>query len=105
MDEKRVLLALAGLVDFLGRLEVGQASLQTAQESLRVDLLARIDRLESALADIRYDISGNLGAVEGFRRVQDNTRVEVRLLGEQLANVLKKVQRLETRVREITGEP
>jgi len=112
MDDERVLIALAGLADRLGRLETGQSAvdarldrMETSTTTLRVDLMARMDRLENSLTDIRNDIVVNLGGVDAVKRVHDNTREELRLMGDQMSMLFKKIQRLETRVREITGDP
>jgi len=133
MDDERVLMALIQLDDRLGglegrlaRLETGQNTLEggqasmrdaqartdarldrieASQTSLRVDLMARIDRLENGLTDIRNDIVVNFGAVDAVKRANDNTREEMRLMGEQMTMMFRKIQRLETRVREITGDP
>jgi uncharacterized protein (UPF0335 family) len=140
MDDERVLIALAGLADRLGRLETGQTGvgarlegmdgrlegmegrlegmegrlgrmdarldrMENSTTTLRVDLMARMDRLENSLTDIRNDIVVNLGGVDAVKRVHDNTREELRLMGDQMSMLFKKIQRLETRVREITGDP
>jgi len=91
----------------LARLEAGQATLQQSVAALatraeltqvrteltqvrteltqvRVDLMARMDRLEDGLTAIRNDIAVNFGAADAVKRANDNTREEVRSLGEMV---------------------
>lgn len=133
MDEDRILTALERIDARLETLEAGQARLEAGQTrtdarlerledgqtradarierldagqtSLRVDLMARMDRLENSLNDIRNDIGVNMGAVDAVKRVHNNTREELRALGDQVSAMFRKLQRLETRVREIAGDP
>lgn len=93
------------IVAALGRLEAGQSSLQAGQTSLRVDLMARMDRLEDGLTAIRNDIAVNFGAADTVRRANDNTREEVRSLADVVSALVRKVRMLETRVRTLTGDP
>ncbi len=44
-------------------------------------------------------------AGDTVKRVRDNIREELRSLGDQVSAMFRKLQRLETRVREITGDP
>jgi hypothetical protein len=98
----------------LSRLEAGQAASQQSVAALatraeltqvRMDLTGRMDRLENALSDIRNDIGVNFGASDAVKRATDNTSDEVRSLSEMMSALVRKVRALETRVREITGEP
>ncbi len=73
--------------------------------SLRVDLMARMDRLENSLTDIRNDIAVNFGTADAVKRANDNTREEVRSLRDIVAALVRKIQTLETKVRDITGAP
>jgi len=52
---------------------------------MRVDLMARMDRLEDGLTAIRNDIAVNFGAADAVKRANDNTREEVRSLGEMVS--------------------
>ncbi len=123
-----ILAALARLEAGQATLQQSQATLQRSQETLqqsvaalatraeltqvraeltqvRVDLMARMDRLGNALADIRDDIAVNFGAVDAVKRLNDNTREEVSALSSLLTDLVRKVRALETRVREIAGDP
>jgi uncharacterized coiled-coil DUF342 family protein len=108
-DEPNTAIIAAG-----SRLEAGQAALQQAVAALatraeltqvRVDLMGRMDRLQNALTDIRNDIGVNFGASDAVKRATDNTRDEVRSLSEMMSALVRKARALETRVREITGDP
>jgi uncharacterized coiled-coil DUF342 family protein len=81
------------------------ARLEASHAALRVDLMARMDRLEDGLTAIRTDIAVNFGAADAAKRANDNTREEVRSLSEMVSALVRKVRALETRVREITGDP
>jgi chromosome segregation ATPase len=72
---------------------------------LRIDLMARLDRLQNAITAIRDDISVNFGTAEAARRANDNTRDELRALTEQVSGMLRQIQRLQTDVRHLKGEP
>lgn len=81
------------------------ARLEAGQTSLRVDLMARMDRLEDGLTAIRDDIAVNFGTSDAVKRAHDNTREEMRSLSEMVSALVRKVRSLETRVREIAGDP
>jgi chromosome segregation ATPase len=104
------------LDDHVGRLGDRVDRLEASQTSLRADFLAelgstrgaimdRIDRLENRVAEIRDDIEVAMGSTEAAQRVNDNTRADLRTLGEQVSVMWKQIKRLESRVRDITGDP
>lgn len=72
---------------------------------LRTDLMARMDRLQDAITAIRDDIAVNLGTADQVRRANDNTRDELRALSEVVTTMLRQIQRLQTDVRELKGDP
>jgi hypothetical protein len=80
------------------------ARLEAGQISLRVDLMARMDRLENRITAVQSDIAVNFGAADTVKRAHDNTREELRGYSEILMEMVRKVRILETRVREITGD-
>jgi chromosome segregation ATPase len=103
---------VASLREEVGRLAADQAALradfarlEAAQTSLRVDCMARMDRLENGLTDIRNDIAVNFGATDAVKRANDNTREELRALGDVVSAMYRQIKALEARVRDITGEP
>jgi chromosome segregation ATPase len=96
---------LTGVQTGLTTLEARQTALEDSQTSLRVDVMARMDRLENRLTEIRDDISVNMGSTRRAHEAADNTRSEVRLLGEQVNVMWRQMKRLEQQVRDITGDP
>jgi chromosome segregation ATPase len=97
-----------GLTDVqtgLTALENRQTALEDSQTKLRVDVMARMDRLENRLTEIRDDIGVNMGSTRRAHEAADNTRSEVRLLGEQVNVMWRQMKRLEQQVRDITGDP
>jgi chromosome segregation ATPase len=98
------------------RLEAGQAQLEAGQSKLRSDfldelgstraaLMGRIDTLQDSLTEIRDDIAVNYGASNAAVRANDNTREQLGLLREQVNVMYQQIKRLESRVRDITGDP
>lgn len=72
---------------------------------LRVDLMGRMDRLQDALTGIRDDIATNYGASDAAQRANENTRAEVRTLGETVSILVRQVRQLDAKVRELRGDP
>jgi hypothetical protein len=64
-----------------------------------------MDRLENTVSGIRDDIPVNVARADRAHAVADSTRDEVRLLGEQVTAMEWQIQRLQTDVRRIKGEP
>lgn len=87
------------------KLESSQEKLQRGQDRLRVDLMERMDRFDNALISIRDDITVNMARADRAHEVADNTRREVQLLGEQVNAMVRQIQRLQTDVRHLKGEP
>jgi uncharacterized phage infection (PIP) family protein YhgE len=84
-------------------LEAGLTSVKASQTSLRVDLMARMDRLENINTAIRDDISVNFGAVDAVRRANDNTRDELRALSDVVSLMHRQINRLQTEVEQLKG--
>ena len=91
--------ALSMVLEALVRLEGNLAKVQDDLTSLRVDVMARLDRHENHLTSIRDDISVAMGGTDHMRRISDTTREDVRGLAEQLGTMWRKVNRLEEAVR------
>ena len=70
----------------------------------RSDIMARMDRLQDAITAIRDDIAVNFGTPDQARRANDNTREDLRTLGDVVAAMQKQIQRLQTEVRGLRGE-
>jgi len=86
-------------------LQKSQTALEESQINLRVDVMGRMDRLENKLTEIRDDISVNMGSTYRAREAVDNTRDELRSLGEQVNIMWRQMKRLEQQVRDISGDP
>ena len=52
---------------------------------------------------MRDDVAVNFGASDAVRRVHDNTREELRGLGETMSLLFRKLNRVEQEIREIEG--
>jgi methyl-accepting chemotaxis protein len=103
---------MAAVLAVLDRLEKGQAATRDDMKNtrddmkkLRSDLMSRMDRLQDGLTAIRDDIAVNFGTVEHVRRANDSTRDELRALGDVVNGMLRQIQRLQTDVRGLKGEP
>ena len=95
----------ARILAALDRLEAGQAKLEAGQVQLRVDLMARIDRVQDTLTTVRDDITVVMGRADQAHRAADNVRDELRALNEVVTGVIRQVRRLQSDVRELRGEP
>ncbi|WP_428489012.1 hypothetical protein [Rhodopila sp.] len=99
------------------KLEAGQAKLEAGQAKLeetairqgddltrlRVDVMARMDRFQDSLTAIRDDISTNYGIADAAQRANDNTRLELRALGDVVSGLVRQIRRLDTDVRSLKG--
>lgn len=88
----------ARILATLERLEAGQAQ-------LRADLMARMDRLQNTVTAIRDDIAVNMDRADQAHRSADNVREELRSLNDAAVGVTRQVQRPQSDVRELRGEP
>jgi chromosome segregation ATPase len=91
---------LTKLEDRQTRLEDRQARLEAGQTSLRVDLM---DRLEDMNTKIRDDIAVNFGTADAVRRANDNTREELRALSDVVSVMHRQINRLQTEVEQLKG--
>ncbi len=89
----------------LTSVESGLTSVQQSQTSLRVDVMARMDRLENKLTEMRDDITVNIGGTWQNREAINSTRGDLHGLGEQVNIMWRQIKRLEQQVRDINGEP
>ncbi len=89
----------------LERLEAGQATLSAGQAQLRVDLMARMDRMQDSLTGIPDDIAVAMGAANNAREKNARIQSDIDYLSEQAVIKERQIQRLQTAVRELKGEP
>jgi hypothetical protein len=66
--------------------------------------MARMDRLENKLTEIRDDIAVNFGATDTVKRANDNTRVGIAVDGGDGLRHVSVVRRLDGRVRHLEGD-
>jgi len=59
------------------------------------------ERVENKLTEIRDDIAVNFGATNAVRLLHDNTREELRVVNEQMSRLYIKLNRMDTRLREL----
>ena len=87
------------------QLEAGQRQLEAGQKQLRIDLMGRMERLGDQIGRIRDDIGVNMGRAERAIEAADHTREELRSLGNEIAAMWRKVNLLESDVRDLRNEP
>lgn len=99
-DDPSIQGLIMGLFD---RLQAIRKDLSEQRDQVRSDLTAarsaimdRIDRAQDTLNAMRDDIGVNSGQAEAVRAAQDNTRTEMRALGDQLAAMERQIRRLQT---------
>ncbi len=68
-------------------LAAGQARLADGQDRLRMDLIARMDRMQDALTEVRDDIAVNMARAIRRTKRPIRTRTDTRLLSEQVATM------------------
>ena len=126
MSDEPIIAILNGINDRVGRVLDGQAesevhqidlerivfalqqeqiSLRTDMTTLRVDLMARMDRLEDQITLIREDITVNIGASDSVRTANEGTKAELRALSGMVFTMTRQIRRLQTQVDELSGKP
>jgi chromosome segregation ATPase len=79
--------------------------LRTDLDRLRVDVMARMDRLQNGITSIRDDITVTTSMANRVHDANEHTREEVRALGDVVSAMQKQISRLQSQVRELRGEP
>lgn len=89
----------------MARLEAGQTKLRVdfldELGKTRADVMGKIAELKGEVSAIRDDIAVDLGSAEAAQRANDNTRAELRTLGEQVQVIWKQLKRAEADIREL----
>ncbi|MGD0106178.1 MAG: hypothetical protein ABSC06_19375 [Rhodopila sp.] len=104
------------ILDVLARVEANQAKFGTEIAALRADFLPelgsrsgaiteKVPELQASVALIRDDLAVKMGGVDAARQANDNKRVDVTQMREQMSIMWKQIKRLEEKVRSVTGEP
>jgi predicted nucleic acid-binding Zn-ribbon protein len=90
--------ALTQILAAVRRLEAGQDDLRAAVTTLRIDVMARLDRHENHLSTIRDDIAVFMGRADQAALVAGNTRDEMRALGQQIGIQQRQISKLIARL-------
>lgn len=85
------------------RLEEQQNRLEEQQKRLRVDLMARMDRLQDALTLHKEEVTTSMGAGERAERIASAMQDVVRQLTEQVTVMVRQIRRLQEDVQELKG--
>ncbi len=72
--------------------------------TLRVDLMARLDRHANALSAIRDDLVVNMHSANRASDVNLATRAEVGEMSKQINAMWRQINTLQTQVRALTGD-
>ena len=89
----------------VGQLEVRVGQLDTGQTRLRTDPMDRMDRLQSALDQVKSDITVKFANTERVDRRAQSAQDEIRLVVEMVTEVTRGMRRLETRVSTLEARP
>ena len=81
----------------LARLEEGQTKMREELTQFRVDVMARFERVEDNLSEIRDDINVNMHRAD---RADDNASHA----RDELRTMWRAIQKLRTRVEELEGK-
>lgn len=99
----------SGTNGVLERLEAGQKSLRAdfldELGKTRAGVMDKIAELKGEVSAIRDDISVDSGAVDMARKVNDNTREDVRQMREHLSVLRRRLLKIEADIRELKGDP
>jgi predicted nucleic acid-binding Zn-ribbon protein len=98
----------SGTNGVLERLEAGQKSLRAdfldELGKTRVELTGKFAEVKGEVSAIRDDIAVNIGSAEAAQRANDNTRADLRALGEQVQIIWKRMITIEADIRELKAD-
>jgi hypothetical protein len=66
--------------------------------------MGKVAELQDGISGMRDDLTVSFGAADSVRRAHNNTREELRDIGESVSALYRKLARLETQVRELKGD-
>jgi hypothetical protein len=81
------------------------ARLEAGQTQLRVDLMARMDRLQHTLDQVKDDIGVNYGTADRTERIAQSASEEGRALALVVRIMQRQIARLETDVEALRSPP
>ena len=90
-----------GQADLEGRLVI----LEKGQTSLRVDLMARMDRISDQITLIKDDMGVTMGASDSVQRTGDATKEELRASSDIVFTTVRQLRQLRERVDELLDRP
>jgi chromosome segregation ATPase len=88
----------------LAAIQEGQQRLMVSLEQLGSDLLSRMDRVDSAIAAIRDDITVTMRLADRAQEAADQTRGELCALGDRVTAMMHQIQDLQDEVRRLKDE-
>jgi hypothetical protein len=88
----------------LTAIQEGQQRLAVSLERLGDDMLSRMDRVDSAVAAIRDDITVTMRLADRAQEAADQTRGELSALGDRVRAMMHQIQDLQSDVRRLKGE-
>jgi hypothetical protein len=88
----------------LAAIQEGQQRLVVSLEQLGNDVLSRMDRVDSAIAAIRDDITVTMRLADRAQEAADQTRGELSALGDRVTAMMRQIQDLQGDVRRLKGD-
>lgn len=87
------------------RLDGKLGQLRGEVDRLRGDVMARMDRLQDGFNALRDNVTVNFGRTERAETTVRASADEVRAMGIELSGMHRQIQRLQSDVRHLRGEP
>jgi len=88
----------------LAAIQEGQQRFAVSLERLGNDVLSRMDRVDSAIAAIRDDITVTMRLADRAQEAADQTGGELSALGDQVRAMMHQIQDLQGDVRRLKGD-
>lgn len=98
MSEDRILAELSAIRTELSAVRTEVNQLRAGQDRLRVEVMARIDRLQDVVGQVRDDMSVNYSAWQIVAERQANARHEQELWTNLVAGMQRQIAKLNERV-------
>jgi recombinational DNA repair ATPase RecF len=89
----------------MAHLEQRLAALAADLVQTRAALMARMDRLQNELTLRTEDTIVSMGSADRAERIAKAAADEVRAMGDMVTAMARQIQRLQTDVRQLKGEP
>jgi chromosome segregation ATPase len=94
----------SAIVAALTALQNGQQRFAEALERLHIDLMGRMDRVDTAITAIRDDITVTMRLADRAQEAADQTRGHLSALGDRVTAMMHQIQDLQAEVRHLKGE-